>query len=233
MDDLWTIAWLQPEDALAYWRERIPMTAETMATIEEEHRGRAFTVAGVTALQYVTAIYEAIDQAIADGLTVEEFSARVAGIGAAKGFTGLAPWHLETVFLNGTTNAYMAGRYRQMVHPATLQRRPIWVYDAVNDQATRPSHAALDGIARRANDPFWQEYYPPNGHRCRCDVLNLTEEEAQRLGYKVDTGIPPGAAAPDPGWATDPIAAFSRWEPDLTRVPAPLRAAHEAGTKTR
>lgn len=209
------------------------MTAEQMAAIEEEHRGRAFTVARVTSLQYVTAIYSGIDQAIAEGLTVDEFVGRISEIGAAKGFTGIATWHLETVFQNGIANAFMAGRYRQMVHPATLEKRPIWVYDAVNDQATRPSHAALDGIARRHDDPFWQEYYPPNGHRCRCDVLNLTEEEAQRLGYQVDTGIPPGAAGPDQGWALDPVTAFSRWEPDLTRVPAPLRAAHEAKATTR
>jgi len=227
-EDLWSITWLQPEEAMAYWRERLPLTQDELLRIAEAHRIRAFTVAGVTSLQFIQAIWEAIDQAIAEGITMQEFAERVTAVAEKRGFTGLAPHHLDTVFLNNVSSAYMAGRYRQMRHPRTLEKRPIWVYDAVNDSRTRPSHAALDGIARRADDPFWRVYYPPNGHRCRCDVINLTPQEAERLGIQVGEGVPTDVAGPDPGWDLDPADAFDHWEPDLTGLPDPLRAAYEA-----
>lgn len=46
-------------------------------------------------------------------------------------------------------------------------------YRTQNDDRVRPEHAALDGVTLPPSDPFWEEYYPPNGWNCRCTVVQV------------------------------------------------------------
>ena len=41
-------------------------------------------------------------------------------------------------------------------------------YHTQRDSRVRSEHAALEGIIRAKNDPFWNNYAPKNGWRCRC-----------------------------------------------------------------
>lgn len=76
--------------------------------------------------------------------------------------------------------AYAAGRWRSI--QANKEFQPYLLYDAVNDERTRPDHAAWDGTILPVDHPFWQTHYPPNGWRCRCKVIPLTPERAAALG---------------------------------------------------
>ncbi len=63
-------------------------------------------------------------------------------------------------------------------------------YRTQKDDKVRPEHAALDGVTLPPSDPFWAEFYPPNGWNCRCTVVQVRKskypatphEEAMRLG---------------------------------------------------
>ena len=63
-------------------------------------------------------------------------------------------------------------------------------YRTANDDKVRPEHAALNGVTLPPSDPFWEEYYPPNGWNCRCTVVQVRKskypatahEEAMALG---------------------------------------------------
>jgi len=46
-------------------------------------------------------------------------------------------------------------------------------YQTVGDKRVRPTHAKLDGITKPVNSQFWDVYFPPNGWRCRCTVIQL------------------------------------------------------------
>ena len=46
-------------------------------------------------------------------------------------------------------------------------------YRTVQDNLVRPSHAILHGITLPVADPFWQQYLPPNGWWCRCNVVQV------------------------------------------------------------
>jgi SPP1 gp7 family putative phage head morphogenesis protein len=48
---------------------------------------------------------------------------------------------------------------------------PNLQYRTVGDAKVRDAHAVLNGIIRPIDDPFWSTHYPPNGWRCRCDVV--------------------------------------------------------------
>jgi SPP1 gp7 family putative phage head morphogenesis protein len=46
-------------------------------------------------------------------------------------------------------------------------------YVTIGDQRVRQEHKVLDRITKPTNDPFWDTFFPPNGWRCRCDVIEL------------------------------------------------------------
>ncbi len=52
-------------------------------------------------------------------------------------------------------------------------------YRTAGDERVRASHAALNGICLPKNDPFWQEFYPPNGWRCRCIAVEVLSKDKQ------------------------------------------------------
>lgn len=63
-------------------------------------------------------------------------------------------------------------------------------YRTAKDDKVRPEHAALDGVTLPMTDPFWEEYFPPNGWNCRCTVVQVRKskypttphDEAMALG---------------------------------------------------
>ena len=50
-------------------------------------------------------------------------------------------------------------------------------YRTAGDDHVRPEHAALHGVTRPMNDPFWDTYYPPNGWNCRCTVVQVLKDK--------------------------------------------------------
>lgn len=50
-------------------------------------------------------------------------------------------------------------------------------YRTAGDDKVRPEHAELHGITLPPGDPFWEEYFPPNGWNCRCDVVQVRKSK--------------------------------------------------------
>ena len=46
-------------------------------------------------------------------------------------------------------------------------------YRTAGDSRVRPEHADLHGVTLPPSDPFWEEFYPPNGWNCRCTVVQV------------------------------------------------------------
>lgn len=63
-------------------------------------------------------------------------------------------------------------------------------YETAGDERVRESHRSLDGTVRSVDDPFWDTYYPPNGWRCRCKVIQT--DEAPTGSGAVDFDPPKG-----------------------------------------
>jgi SPP1 gp7 family putative phage head morphogenesis protein len=224
------------EDALKYFRAKLPLTEKEFYALEAAARARAFTVANVATLDIVQAIYNSLLKAIETGATMEEFRQEVNEFIRDEGYTGLTPYRADNIFRTNIQTAYNVGRYAQQTLPSVTEARPIWIYDAVNDSRTRPAHLAMDGVARRYDDPFWDTWYPPNGFRCRCSVRTASEGEAERKGIAVETGDAPAerrtpdgqrVAAPWPDLGFDTNPAKSGWRPDLARYGPALKKQYE------
>lgn len=65
------------EEAIAAIRRRVPMTEDVFDLLEADEQEFAFTVANVAQLDMVVDVYEAVERAVADGRTLQDFKADV------------------------------------------------------------------------------------------------------------------------------------------------------------
>lgn len=97
-----------------------------------------------------------------------------------------SPWRLRTIYNTNIRSAYMSGKYKRFL--ANAANRPYWQYISILDKATRPTHAALDQLVFRSDDPIWKTIWPPNDWGCRCDIRALTKEEVRAKNLKIADG---------------------------------------------
>lgn len=203
-----------PRDALAWWRQKVPMTAAQFASLDAEHKARGFSVARFTTLGAAEAVVDLQREVLEQGLTMAEFEDRFNGHMAAHGLGPREPHRVQLVFRNNTNTAYHAGRWASQTRPGAASRRPYLLYQALS--GARPTHAAMDGKVYPVGHPIWKVWYPLNGHNCRCRVRAVTLAELASMGLTVSTDLPtirarqPDGrvevvpAVPDPGWQRNP-----------------------------
>lgn len=198
---------------------------------------RAFTVAQVTKMDVLTDIRGALDAAKETGATLSQFKAELAETLDKKGWLApkgekakvvmpdgtirkrLTGWRLDTIYRTNLSTSYHVGRYKQM--KAVKTARPFWQYRSQQDPSVRDEHNALNGKVYHADHPFWDNWYPPNGFRCRCYVKTLSERQMETRGLKEETrGV---KEKPDEGWDYNVgKAGLYAWKPDLDKYPEEL-----------
>jgi SPP1 gp7 family putative phage head morphogenesis protein len=73
-------------------------------------------------------------------------------------------------------SAYASCQARIM--DAQMDTFPWRQYLSTKDGKVRATHRALHGIILRADSPFWRDHTPPWEFRCRCQVVELLDDEA-------------------------------------------------------
>lgn len=222
------------QEAIDYFKDKLPIPTSQYYRIANEWKTRAFTVGGYSSAELLNKFMEALESALEEGSTLETFRKQMSSFLETKGYEGLTPFQADNIFRTNIQTAYNVGHYKQMADPEVVQYRPYWQYDAINDSRTRPTHRALDGKVFPANHPFWDTWYPPNGYKCRCRVKSLTQRYVDKKGLKIETEIPMmvepenGIARPlipDRGFDKNP--AKVAWEPDTSKFPKALQKAYE------
>lgn len=243
---------LPPEKALEYFRNKGLAITEKWYELWQEAHTRAFTVAKISQAQLLLDVKELVDKAIEKGLTIKDFQKEFYDMIEKKGWVVPSqvahPWRLETIYRTNLQTAYMKGRYHYQMQDKT---RPYWMYVAVLDNATRPSHRAMNEKIFPKDHPIWDVWYPPNGFNCRCRVRALTEEEAQARGgvsqghliwkteslHKTDPSSPKvkvggfidengNVAYTDKGFSYNPAKAYENWvNQTLQTLPPQLKTS--------
>ena len=165
IDEIFTRKDMTFEEAVSYFKERVPVTAAKFYAIAEEYRGLAFTVSGYTKAQMLKRFYDDLLAALEEGNTLSEFRANMNEFLEAEGYEGLDPLQADNIFRTNIQTAYNVGHYEQMTDPDVMQLRPYWMYDAVNDSHTPES--PCDG---REGIPGRQPYM---GHMVSSERLPL------------------------------------------------------------
>lgn len=238
MDDLNSRLTTDPltfEEAVKYFGGKVPITPAQFERLQNKYKTLAFTVSGYTKLEVLNAFRDELLKALENGTTADDFRKSMNDFLERQGYEGVTPFQADNIFRTNVQTAYQVGHYEQMTNPETMQLRPYWQYDAVNDSHTRPSHLAMDGKVFPADSPIWNTWYPPNGFRCRCSVHTLSRRQVEDMGLKVEDTVPDRAETPtgsvvslqpDPGFRTNP--AKTQWQPDLTGYPEPLVKAYKS-----
>jgi len=186
-----------PEEAVeAFRRKGFEIGFDWRDTQREEH-SRAFTVAKVACLDLLGEIRAAVDAAIAEGITLQEFQRRLTPLLQERGWWGRqamtdpltgetrdvqlgSPRRLRIIYDTNLRMAHAAGRWERIERVA--ERRPWLRYVAVLDDRTRDLHRAWHDTVLRWDDPWWGQCAPPNGWNCRCTVQQLGDRDLARRG---------------------------------------------------
>ena len=78
--------------------------------------------------------------------------------------------YLQAEYNFATASTQMAVKWKEWEQTAD---RYDLQYRTAGDDRVREEHRELDGITLPMTDPFWNEYYPPNGCNCRCNAVRV------------------------------------------------------------
>lgn len=187
--------------ALAEAQKRAVLLPEEFYTqIPAATRRLAWTASNLAGIDQVTEVFTALNEALASGQTIDEWRAA-----ALETDWGLSAARLDLIFRAQVQTAYMAGHVQAFEDNSA--ERPYLMYTAINDNRTRPAHAALSGYIAQIDDPFWLTHTPPLGYNCRCSIVSLTPDQADSRGFgnQIPRNVPPDEG----GWGTSPKYAQS------------------------
>ena len=192
---------MKPEEIIKYFNDKGLKTSYNWHEVYADAHAKAFTAAKMTELDLLKDTKNLLEKSLEQGQSYNSFKKEAMNLFSQKGWIGYkevinpktgeketvelgTPRRIKTIFDSNINSAYAAGRYKEQLEEIDIA--PYWQYMTVADERTRPEHAALHGKVFRADDPFWQNFYPPNGWGCRCFVRNLTKHELEKSGLKVE-----------------------------------------------
>lgn len=188
---------LPPAEALAFFRAKGLRGSFAWQDLRDNEHDRDFTVAKMLDMDLLSDVYQAVDTALASGQTFEQFKQNLKPLLVAKGWWGeqevtdpltgetvLAQLgssrRLRTIFDVNLSTAYAAGHWQGIL--ANAEFAPYLMYNAVDDDRTRPLHRSWDNLILRWDDAWWETHFPPNGWNCRCTVIQLNDADLVNMG---------------------------------------------------
>jgi hypothetical protein len=209
------------DEAVAFFREKVNVPTGEMAQLAREEYARSFSVSGVANADLLADIRSAVDQAISSGTTLRDFQKEFPTVAARYGWlddagAGYKNWRASIIFNENVSQAYRAGRFRQMTSPAVRAARPYFRYTPSSSAVPRPDHMLYYNLVLPAEHPFWLEHFPPipGAFGCKCGAQNLSPEEVDELiSESAGSEFPVHRSAPDAAETTAPPPGIPR--PDL------------------
>lgn len=192
-------------EQVAAWRLRMANQIGTAAwdDLWQSQHDRAFVVAGALRADLLADLAGAVDKAIAEGTTLDEFRRDFRRIVAERGWHGWTgegsakgeAWRTRVIYQTNLRTSYAAGRHAQL----TAGSYRFWVYRHGGSREPRPMHLSWDGVALPPDHPFWVQHYPPNGWGCSCRVFGARSEAGiRRVGGIPGKDLPQGWDMTDP-----------------------------------
>lgn len=212
MTEAVTAVFRQPfPEQLAAWRLRLARLAPTSRwdDLAGAEHDRAFMVAGATKADLLADLAAAVDRAISEGRTLDEFRRDFRQIVETRGWHGWTgegtkkgeAWRTRVIYRTNIATTYAAGRHAQLV----AGNYRFWVYRHGNSLEPRVLHLSWDGVALPPDHPFWAAHFPPNDWGCSCRAFGArTQAGIRRVGGDPGKTLPPGWDLRDPKTGTPP-----------------------------
>jgi SPP1 gp7 family putative phage head morphogenesis protein len=183
---------LPPKDAIDFFRNKGYAISFNWQDIWQEEHARAFTVAKALRYDVLEDIRAAVDSALANGTTLQQFKKDLVPKLKAKGWWGSAPLYdskTDRIIMSQLgsskrlaiiydTNLRMARAAGQWVRIEKVKKhRPYLRYTVVIDGRTRLAHKEKHNYIFPVDHPFWDSWFPPNGWNCRCTVIQYSARD--------------------------------------------------------
>lgn len=224
-----------PAEVIRYFRAKRSLPTFDWRDIAPAEHGFSWTVAKSMEHDVLEDIRAAVDDAIVNRVPFEEFQKKLIPILQEKGWWGRriqedpkdgvpkvvqlgSPRRLRTIYWANIRSAHAAGEWERTQRNKRFL--PFLVYTLSGAERRRIEHEGWVGTVLPIDDPWWNRHYPPNGWGCQCGVRQVSQREAERLGWSEGkqapeivtrkwrnkrTGesvlVPQGI---DPGWDTNP-----------------------------
>jgi len=166
-------------EQIGFFQRKLNLPTTAWTDIYTQEHDYAFVVAGANRDAIVSDFRAAVEKAIVDGTTLEEFRRDFDRIVAKHGwdYNGGRNWRSRVIYDTNLATSYAAGRWEQ------LQHAPYWQYQHADwVEHPRPLHLSWNGMVLAKDDPFWQTHFPPNGWGCQCSVKGLWSRDLEKLG---------------------------------------------------
>ena len=212
------------KEQIEFFRAKLNLPTAHWTDIYTKEHDWAFVVAGATRDALLCDLRAAVEKAINQGTTLEEFRRDFDSIVDKHGWHGWTgedrkggkAWRTRTIYETNIATSYAAGRYQQ------LQHAPLWRYVHADWVTTpRPQHQAWDGLILPKDDPWWNTHFPPNGWGCKCSVQGIWPDELGDFGKDAPDAAPPDAPV------THEIGQRSALGPRKVKVPAGIDPGFE------
>ena len=192
---------LIPKQALDYIKNKKLKPAFSYKDVWNEEHAAAFTVAKAMQLDVLSDIKNAVEKAIENGMTFEQFKKELKLTLMQKGWWGRKEMtdpltgetvnaqlgsdrRLKTIYSTNLRSAYQKGQYDRTMqsdaHPYLMYRIGASVHH-------REQHLRYNNLILPKDDPLWNSIFPPNGYGCKCYTVAVTEARKQRYEQ---SGIP-------------------------------------------
>lgn len=181
--DFWRFPWI--EDAAAFLRGKNVATPDELRAMAADVQRQVLSAPGVTNLDVLGRIKDALAESISTGETRQQFAARI------DRAVALTDAQMETLFRTNTHQAYIEGQERTLSDPAIDEEFPYVMLNATRDTRTREEHEAVDGFVVRRGTPEYEIIRRLlDDWGCRCGLTVLNEDDARGYGVKTLADIP-------------------------------------------
>lgn len=221
-----------PPEVSSFFKNKSLKPSFSFHDVEPEEHAVQFTVAKAMQVDVLESVKGALQDAIDQGIPFTQFQKDLEPRLRKLGWWGVSeqidpltgdlrkvrlgsPRRLKTIYRTNMRSARAAGQWDRIQR--TKRALPYLVYLLGPSEHHRPEHEIKNGLVLPVDDPFWEQWYPPNGWGCKCRVRQITRSEAEEIGVAESqviemrevinprTGeakwVPVGI---DPGWESNP-----------------------------
>ncbi len=210
-DEFARLKQLSPADAMRWMQERTggALTFSWQDLWQAEH-SHHFTVSRLARLDLLQSLHESLSKSVAGDLSRRDWMRNAEQLLQEAGWWGekqvldpatgkmvttrFDPARLKLIFDTNTRQAAAAGQWERIQR--SKRSHPYLRYITKRDDRVRPAHARWDDVTLPVDDPFWQTHFPPNGWRCRCRAISVSERDYE--AGKTPGGAPMVKDAPEP-----------------------------------
>lgn len=192
------------DEAIAAFIERSPELYSTISKVTEEIRQQFTWIKRSTELETTLALMKNLERNLQAGGTFKDWLKASEDVLKNSGF-GEDGWYLELVYRNNQHTAYNTGQFIQQEE--NKENKPYAMYSGIDDNRQTALCGRLDGLVYTLDNPFWDQFMPPNHHGCRSRRIALSKDDLEEYGVNASRVAPKnleGLKGYDKKWLTNP-----------------------------